>query len=229
MECRMDELFDNVELPELLAARLKSPLPGRAAQQTMEAELAFGRHFGPIRPDARLAAVVALLHRRAGQWQLPLLLRPESLAYHGGQISLPGGMLEPDETSEDAALRELEEELGVVRPSAVLLGKLSPLYVFGSNFLITPWIAATRSELQIVPCIAEVENILEVPLAHLLDPATRGQHIQQRGGVRFSAPHFAWQVHFIWGATAMILAELMVLIGEIVPSAAAETRSKSLI
>lgn len=219
----MDQLSAIDDLPERLARRLQSPLPGRAAQQSMEAELAFGRHFGPSRPDARLAAVVALLHRRSGVWQLPLLLRPESLAFHAGQISLPGGTIEPGETSEGAALRELEEELGVARPSAELLGRLSPLYVFGSNFLITPCIATIRSSVQFIPCTAEVEIVLEIPLAHFLEPTHRGQHVGQRGSVHWRAPHFAWEGHQIWGATAMILAELVAIVAEV--AATAETRT----
>ncbi len=220
----MDQLSNIYDLPQRLAERLQSPLPGRAAQQSMESELAYGRHFGPSRPDARRAAVVALMHRRADIWQLPLLLRPESLAFHPGQISLPGGAIDPGETSQQAALRELEEELGVARPAAELLGQLSPLYVFGTNFLITPWLAAGPTDIEFIPCTAEVEIILEVPLAHFLDPANRRQHVQQRGSLRWRHPHFAWEGHQIWGATAMILAELVALLADAV-LLAAETRT----
>lgn len=222
---RMDTLSAIDDLPERLAQRLKAGLPGRTAQQTMEAELALGRHFGSPLPDAKAASVVALLHRRAGEWQLPLLLRPESLTFHPGQIGLPGGRVEPGETSEDAALRELEEELGVRRSAAVLLGSLSPLYVFGTNFLITPWLAASWSDVQFIPCMAEVEMILEIPLDHFMNPANRGEHVEKRGRVRLRAPHFVWGDHHIWGATAMILAELTAILSDVAHSATAETRT----
>jgi 8-oxo-dGTP pyrophosphatase MutT (NUDIX family) len=202
---RLDSIDD---LPERVARQLSLPLPGRRAQRIMEPELGFGRHFGPARPDARPAAVVALLHRRGRQWQLPLMLRGESLPHHAGQIGLPGGAVDPDETTEDAAMRELEEELGVDRFAGLLLGQLSPVYLFGTNFLISPWVAAVRDEVHFQPNAAEVELVLEVPAAHLLDETNRGRHIEQRGLVRLEAPHFVWGDHRIWGGTALILAEL---------------------
>lgn len=188
----------NSDLPQFLTERLHQLLPGLIAQRTMEPELSYGRHCGPALPDARPAAVVALMYLLDGTWHLPLMLRPESLAHYAGQISLPGGMVEPGETSEEAALRELEEELGIARYSAPLLGQLSPLYLYGTNFLITPWVAVLRGAAVFQPNPGEVQEILQVPLAHLLNPANRGQHVEQRGSLRFNAPHFAWRGHKIW-------------------------------
>ncbi len=190
------------DLPQRLAARLQLPLPGRIAQQTMEPELAYGRHFGPELPDARPAAVVAMLHLVEGQWQLPVMRRPDSLTHHAGQISLPGGLIEPGESSEEAALRELEEELGVPRFGVLLLGQLSPLYLFGSNFQITSWVAAVCTAVEFKPSTAEVDEVLEMPLAHLIDPANRGQHVEERGDVRLLAPHFVWRGALIWARPA---------------------------
>jgi 8-oxo-dGTP pyrophosphatase MutT (NUDIX family) len=203
------------DLLERLAQRLHQPLPGSAVQRTMEPELSFGRHCGPARFDARPAAVVALLHMVQGQWYVPLMLRHESLAYHAGQISLPGGVIEPNETSEDAALRELEEELGIARMAVLVLGQLSPLYIFGSNFLITPWVAALRSEGKFRANPTEVQQVIQVSLAHLLSSASRGQHIEQRGSIRFQAPHFILNEHRIWGATAMVLAEFVAVVRDV--------------
>ncbi len=175
------------DLPVLISHRLQLSPPGRAAQKTMEPELAYGRHFGPARFDARPAAVVALLHRVNGQWYIPLMLRPEALTHHAGQISLPGGAVEVGERTEDAALRELDEELGVDRFGVLLLGQLSPLYLYGSNFLIAPWVAAARSNVDFRPNAFEVERVIEMPLARLLDPSARGNHVELRGGIDLRA------------------------------------------
>jgi 8-oxo-dGTP pyrophosphatase MutT (NUDIX family) len=121
-------------------------------------------------------------------------------------------VIEPGETSEEAALRELEEELGVPRMAALLLGQLTPIYVFGTNFLVTPWVAAIRKDVALQPNAAEVAAVLEVPLVHLADPINRGEHLQTRGTVSLRAPHFDWAGHQIWGATSMILAELVAVL-----------------
>src|SRR5690606_9786945 len=117
-----------IQLPEQLARRLQQgQLPGRKAQARFEPLLSYGRHFGPPRYDARPAAVIALLFPAEGDWHLPLVLRPARLAAHGGQIGLPGGVVEPGESAQQAALRELEEELGVPPGAVHTIGELSPL------------------------------------------------------------------------------------------------------
>jgi 8-oxo-dGTP pyrophosphatase MutT (NUDIX family) len=134
---------------------------------------------------------------------------------HAGQISLPGGSVDPGETSPQAALRELEEELGVGGEEIELLGGLSPLYVFVTEFQVTPWVAVARRRPAFAPSPIEVAELLEVPLAHLVDPANQGRHLRRQRGVELSAPHFLWGRHRIWGATSMILGELAAVVEEI--------------
>src|SRR5262245_6679556 len=203
------------DLPERLAQRLQLPLPGRSAWRTMEPELSFGRYCGPPRSDARPAAVVVLLHWVEGRWHVPLMVRPETLSHHAWQIGLPGGIVEPGESSEEAALRELEEELGISHLGVMVLGQLSQLYLFGTNFLINPWVAVVRGALNFAPSAAEVQEVLQVPLDQFLEPANRGTHVEERGMVRFAAPHFSYGTARIWGATSMILAELAAVINEL--------------
>jgi len=187
--------------------RLGQPLPGRPAQSRFEPELAYGRHFGPAPPDARPAAVVVLLYPHQGQWHVPLTIRPTTMATHAGQISLPGGRIETNESSESAVLRELHEELGVQPDGVRVLGQLSPLYLFNSNYLVEPWVAATSVRPDFVPQADEVAELLEVPLAELIDPEQFKSHRRRSLGIGLWVPHIAWGPHRIWGATSMILGE----------------------
>ena len=203
------------DLPSRLSERLKHPLPGREAQCLFEPELSFGRHYAPPPPNARQAAVLALFYPQGESWYLPLTMRPSTMTDHAGQVSLPGGMIEPGERSDEAALRELEEELGISPADIELLGCLSPLYLFVSNFHVVPWVAVIDHRPRFVPSPREVAEVLEVPIEHLLDPAHRGCHQRSHHGLSYAAPHFDWQSHRIWGATSMMLSELVCLVDEI--------------
>ncbi len=205
----------DADFPSRLAARLKRPLPGRAAQVSFEPELSFGRHFGPPAADARPAAVLVLLYPMEGRWFVPLTTRPATMVVHAGQISLPGGRVESGETPEAAVMRELQEELGIARDGVEVLGQLSSLYLFGSNFIVLPWVAAARRRPDFRPSPDEVTELLEVPLEHLVDPAHMGSHARRQRGVAIKAPHYLWGRHRIWGATSMILAELVAIVREI--------------
>jgi 8-oxo-dGTP pyrophosphatase MutT (NUDIX family) len=194
-------------LTELLAG----PLPGWRAQTEFQPELSYGRHFGPPPATARSAAVVVLLYPQGEHWYLPLTLRPETLTDHPGQISLPGGSVQLGEQGQDAALRELNEELGVVADSVRLLGELSPLYVFNSNYHVSVWLAVALTRPRWRPHAAEVAELFEIPLAHLMNPANRAVQERTRYGVCGKCPGFLWGKHHIWGFTSMVLAEVVSL------------------
>lgn len=201
------------DLPAALAARLASgPLPGRRAQRELEPALCYGRHFGPPTRRARQAAVTILLYPHAGQWHLPLTVRPGTLPSHAGQISLPGGALERGESAAQAAARELKEELGVAPRDVTQLGQLSPIYVFVSEYLVMPFLAVAEARPRFRPSVDEVSELLELPLGQLLDPAHRGRHTRRQRGIELSVPHFRCGRHHVWGATAMILSELAELV-----------------
>ena len=202
-----------LSLPDQLTERLAmGELPGRRGHARFEPDLSFGRHDGPSPADARQGAVLILLFPHEDSWYLPLTLRPETLADHPGQISLPGGAVDGDETTYEAAVRELNEELGVDASEVEPIGSLSSMYVFASNFHVTPWLAYARSRPEMVPNPAEVAEVLEVPLTQLLDTRSYSSHSIERGDIAIYAPHISWRRHRIWGATAMILGELIALI-----------------
>jgi 8-oxo-dGTP pyrophosphatase MutT (NUDIX family) len=178
-------------------------------------ELSYGRHYGPAPLDAKAAAVLLLCYPREGVWHIPLTVRPETMAEHAGQVSLPGGVIEPGESSAACALREYEEELGAPRERLELVGQLTPILVFVSNFHVTPWVAAAGEPPAFSPSAAEVAEVIELPLAALFDQARVGSHLITRRALRFRAPHWAIAGREVWGATSMILAELAAVLADL--------------
>jgi 8-oxo-dGTP pyrophosphatase MutT (NUDIX family) len=176
--------------------------------------MSFGRHFGPPRHDARRAAVMALLFRRDDEWRLPLIVRPPESLYHPNQVSLPGGAIEPGEEARDAALRELEEEVGVTSAQVRMLGALSPLYVFTSNHFVEPFVGCLTGQPAFDLNSLEVARLLEVPLPYLLQAESRTVFERQERGIRAKAPAYQWDGEMIWGATCIILAELITVVRE---------------
>jgi len=205
----------NRDLPVQLAARLRQPLPGWKAQARFQPELSFGRHLGPTPANVKPAAVLILLYPRLDQWHLPLILRPAHMPDHASQVSFPGGVIEPGEESRLAALREYSEELGAPTEEIEILGQLSPLYLFASNFQITPWVGAIHAEPSWNPSRQEVDRLLEIPLGHLIDPTHTSTIERRQRGLSFTSPCFCWESEHIWGATSMILAELLSTLAEL--------------
>lgn len=205
---QIEALATDADLPQRLEAALRSGHGGAAARLRMSPELGYGRHIGPAPHTARSAAVVLLLFRRDGRWHLPLTERPITLAHHAGQISLPGGAIDPGETSIEAGLRELNEELGFEDPN-LLVGQLADCYVFASDYLITPWVIASfepRTDWR--PHSGEVHSVVELPLEVLLDDEAIGQLTVERGPLIFHAPCIRVGHARVWGATCIILNEL---------------------
>lgn len=194
---------------ELLAARQR-------ARAAYDPGLAYGRHFGPPAPSARQAAVLVMLERRSGQWVIPVTVRPDHLPDHPGQISLPGGRLEAGESYQQAAEREFHEELGCTVKPDQILGELSPLYVFHSDYLVRPFIAISPTAYEYQPCPREVSRVLHLPLASLCSSNPVATHEFARGLAAWSAPVIHSGDAIIWGATAIILAELIPLLSEVV-------------
>jgi 8-oxo-dGTP pyrophosphatase MutT (NUDIX family) len=200
-----------------VVARIRSalmrPLPGLAAQMEMAPR---PRSFEPpSSPVPRQAAVLALLYPLKGALHLALTVRTSELGYHRGQVSLAGGGLEAmDASLEAAALREAEEEIGVDASIVEVLGALTPLYVPPSNNCIHPFVGYVPERPDFVLDRSEVAELVEVPLDVLLDPATRNEEEWVRGGKSYWVPFFAVKGHQVWGATAMILAELIAVIGQ---------------
>jgi 8-oxo-dGTP pyrophosphatase MutT (NUDIX family) len=192
--------------PEALRQRFLRP-PVWTPEHSIE------KKFGDRLP-ARAAVLVPLVMRD----ELTLLLteRGVNLSTHSGQISFPGGRT--DESDRDAvhtALREADEEIGLLAGHVEVLGTL-PVYVTGTAFIVTPVVALIRPGFTLQPNPAEVADVFEVPLRYLMSPANHHRHIFEfDGGVRewLSMPYTSDdplmpKERYIWGATAGMLRNL---------------------
>jgi 8-oxo-dGTP pyrophosphatase MutT (NUDIX family) len=213
---KIENLTRADDLPSKLAVALRAGPVSASRQNRMSPELAYGRHAGPAPHTARQAAVVLLLFRRNGKWYLPLTERPDTLTRHAGQISLPGGAVDVGESSTEAALRELDEELGFNAPVEVL-GQLADCYVFASDFLVAPWVATTTHEFAPTwqPHDREVKDVIELPIDLLLDDQSVGTLTVHRGPLVFRAPCHHVGTTRVWGATSIILNELADLLRQL--------------
>jgi len=169
-------------------------------------------------PPLRDAAALILLYPREDSWWLPLTVRASTLPHHTGQVSLPGGRVDPGETREEAALREAFEEVGVLPTDVDVLGQLTPLPVPISHHLLHPVVGIAARQPVFRVHAGEVDRLIETSIAHLRDADTL--HVRQSPRYRGAAgtmdvPYFEVDGAEVWGATAMVLSELLAVIGEL--------------
>jgi 8-oxo-dGTP pyrophosphatase MutT (NUDIX family) len=147
-----------------------------------------------------------------GQAHIILTVRSDSVR-HGGQVSLPGGVVDPGETFEQAALREAQEEVALPLDDVRVLGALTSLDIPVSGFRLHPIVAVSPARPALTAADGEVARILEVGVADLLNPAHFVTSERERDGFALTVPAFRVADVEIWGATAMVLAEFLALLG----------------
>jgi len=195
-----------------LAAGLKGPLPGAAAQALLAPEPRRQWPEGFNRAGIRDAAGLLLVFPIARRPHIVLTLRAGTLGRHSGQVSLPGGVVDPGETFEQAALREAHEEVGLPIADAGVLGLLTPLEIPVSGFRLHPVVAMMDGRPELKAADGEVAAILEVAVSDLLDQKHLSTTERERDGRRIVVPALRAGGFEIWGATAMVLAEFLVLL-----------------
>lgn len=160
---------------------------------------------------ARLGGVLVLLFHKEGKLHFVLTRRRDDLNSHAGQMSFPGGQHEKQETLLRTALRETEEEIGVYPSALEVLGELASLYIPPSDFEVHPFVAwySNGEQPHFVPNPEEVAEIIEVPLHYLFDPAARGEEPWDFRGHRITVPYYDVAGYKVWGATAMMISELL--------------------
>ena len=161
---------------------------------------------------ARLAAVLALLTPEEDSWHITLIKRPtHPRDLHAGQISFPGGGLEKgDRSFEDCAMRETFEEIGVPPTSINIIGELTKLYVYASNNLVYPFVGYLQKPFQYTINEKEVESVISMPMTHF----TRSEVVQHttlkvRNYTLKEVPYYDLNGEVLWGATAMMISELI--------------------
>jgi len=210
-------------MPELDVASLRARLSGYEWREIMSC-----LRFAPRWPDnstsplywqdawrkrnPRAGAVALLLVPREEGLHVLLTQRHADLKHHAGELSLPGGSVEPDDASlQAAALRETAEEIGLPAAAIEIWGRLDGVYVPPSNFLVAPFTGLVLDPSAIRPQEDEVVAVVEVPLATLFDPSAIGR---MKDATDRDVDYYAWQEHRVWGATARILNNLCEALGQ---------------
>lgn len=161
--------------------------------------------------NGREAAVLLLVFPdKRGDLMTALTRRHRKLTKHAGQISLPGGRRDPGETLDQTALREAEEEIGIAAVEIELLGKLNPVYIPPSDFTVAPYVGWYDGEPQFIRNDQEVDEIIQVPIAALLDPGIYlTGPVETGSGKTMEVPYFQVDLHQVWGATGIMLSEFV--------------------
>ena len=200
--------------PTILKTELTKGLPGTDIQWQMASSDRYVKNFPRIPgKDARVAAVLIMLYPEKGSIHTVFMQRPDYDGVHGGQISFPGGKKEPaDRDIVQTALREAQEETGIVPEEVNVIGILTPLFIPVSNMVVTPvlgWINI-KPLFRFQP--EEVEFLIDADLKLLLEPSMVKTKPFDIRGEQLHIKYFDYENNTIWGATAMILHELLVIL-----------------
>ena len=195
-----------------LKAELLHDLPGVDAHLRLAPEIRINDLKIPKHPvNAMESAVLIILYPNNGHLKTVVILRNEYNGVHSGQISLPGGKTEKSDIDfKFTALREAQEEIGIIPSELEIIGQLSRFYVIPSNFIIYPFVAFCTQRPLFHPDPLEVQKIIEIDVFNEISYdkiVTKTLSFKDR--VQIDAPGFAVSGEFMWGATAMIFSELL--------------------
>jgi 8-oxo-dGTP pyrophosphatase MutT (NUDIX family) len=195
-----------------LSSKLKGTLPGVEFQRKFMHE---ERLLSNIQPNetTRQSAVLVAFYPSDGEVYLPLILRPAYDGTHGGQMALPGGKMEySDENLVRTALREAQEEVGVKAMDVNVIGELTDVFIPVSNFLVKPIVGFLDYKPDFFLDKREVEKLFEIKFSDFLKLENKGIRTITVGKRNLTVPGFEIQNQWIWGATALIINEIVEVI-----------------
>ena len=201
---------------EKLRQSLLRPLPGLEAQLRMAPSPRLG--WDPLKfPEgATDGAALLLVYPHDEILHVALTVRGSGLRNHTGQVSLPGGRVDAGETFEAAALREANEEIGIDPAAVEVIGRLTPLHIPVSGFLLHPIVGFASIRPAFQRAEWEVARIIEVPVTGLSEPGAVKREIRTRTAngqsIDVDVPYFDIEGEKVWGATAMVLAEFCAIL-----------------
>ena len=199
--------------------QLQQPLPGKEAQYKMATSTRMPYKKKSVPEGVRIASVLCLLYPKEGKLHLPLIQRVIAKGdKHSGQMSFPGGKLEASDKSKQAgALREANEEIGILSEDVVMLGALTSLYVPASNFQVFPFVGYLDYKPTFIRQEREVAEVVEVALADLIAPQSlkyKSMQFRENYTVK-NVPYFDVNNKVVWGATGMMLSEFVEVINQV--------------
>ena len=196
---------------------LKKDLPGDASHQKMMSYKRSSVNEVLQKNNYRESAVLLLFYPFEKELYLSFMLRPTYDGVHSGQVCFPGGRKEKeDENLLQTALREAREELNIKAENVKIIGELSRIYVPPSNFLIQPIVGYSQQRPDFIAEVKEVEAIIEVPVKEFQKSSSlQKAKVTVQNNVELEVPGFYYKNHLIWGATSMILMEMLDILDEL--------------
>lgn len=198
-----------------LVQQLQLPLPGTDAQRIMAAKPINPKRFEEeFERPAKPSAVLVLLYPFENEVHMALMKRPIYPGVHSGQISFPGGKKESyDQDLIATALREAEEEVGVDQSEIKVIGELTDLFIIVSNFKVKPVIGLMDKKPDFILDPREVAGVLNISLKDLNLPKYQGlKEMTFKNNITINAPYYNVHGNVVWGATAMIISELLAVV-----------------
>ena len=203
------------KIAEQIKERLKKPLPGNEAHLTTRIKTKSEVTFPNTQETARPAAVLILLFPFEDEIQFFLTKRTEDVEHHKGQISLPGGIRENDESLNETALRETKEEVGIDSTKIIISGSLTPFFIPVTGYIVHPFIGWCKKKPSTKIHDVEVNQLFSVSITELMDEKILQTEQWNIRGYDAIVPYYNFGKCKVWGATAAILSEFKSILEDI--------------